>query len=93
MTAATTTATITSVFGTAANLAAFATDAFAVAIDTDGNFTLTFTDADAATAAVEAAKVAAFRTYLRGGGNARNKRAFGSSFAGAKKAIAKAVAA
>lgn len=86
MSNAVTTSPISSQRGSADKLAAIVTDAFTVAINAD-TFTVTFTDAAAAIAAVEQAKDAAFRTYLRNGGNARNRRAVGSQFAAVKKAI------
>ena len=80
-----TTDPLTSSHGTNEKLAGF------VEVKVDGDtFTVSFEDADEALAAVEAAKVEAFRQYLKAGGNPRNSRSFGSQFASVKKAITKA---
>lgn len=80
------TATLTTERRTDEHLAAYSTDAYSVEQVT-GGYVLRFTDADAALAAVEAAKVAAVKGYLRAGGNPRNRRSFGSQFAAVKRAI------
>lgn len=81
-----TTAPISTRYRTNDHLAAFQTEAYSV----DGNgdaFTVSFTDADAAIEAVEQAKLATVANYIRGGGNPRNRRAFGVQFAAVKRAI------
>lgn len=50
-------------------------------------FTVQFEDAAEALAGVAKAKDLAFRSYLKAGGNPRNKRSFASQFAAVTKAI------
>lgn len=88
MTAAHTTAPIESRFRTAEELEGF----LPVTLAEDGTFTVSFDDVESALKAVAKAKDAAWRTYLRNGGNPRNKRAVGAQWAGVTKAITKAAA-
>lgn len=96
-----TTAPISSRFGSRDHLANFPTTAYTViAIEkfdpTTGKFTTTdsfrvsFTDADAALAAVEVAKDETIHRYIASGGNPRNKRAFSTQFAAIKRAVSAA---
>jgi hypothetical protein len=50
-------------------------------------FVVIFDDVDMALDCVKMASARAFANYVRQGGNARNKRAFGSQFAAVTKAL------
>jgi hypothetical protein len=87
-----TTKQLTTSYSTHKHLAEYVTDHYTVNIISDcpqqpSVFTITFESAEKALLAIEKAKAQAFKTYLEGGGNPRNKRSFGSSFASVKKAI------
>ena len=87
-----TTQQITTSFDVHKKLAEYATDHYTVNISLDraqqpSVFTITFENAENALLAIEKAKAQAFKTYLENGGNPKNKRSFGSSFASVKKAI------
>jgi hypothetical protein len=85
-TATTSTAPINSVFNN--ELAAYGIDA----LETDAGFVIRFTDADQCIEAINKAKIAAVASYLKGGGNPRNKRAIGTQYAAMKRAVIKATA-
>lgn len=82
-----TTAPISTNYRTGEELNNFETDAYTVQIINARTYTVSFDDADAAIAAVEAAKIAAVAEYIRNGGNPRNRRGYGSQFAAVKRAI------
>jgi len=82
-----TTAPITTTLQADKHLAQYTTEHYTINTISEGIFTITFNDAFAATWAIDKAKAVAFSAYIKNGGNPRNKRSFGSSFAGAKKAI------
>ena len=87
----TTTKGITSRYRTADMLARYATDSVTVTVTSEdqftNTFTLTFANVDDALALIETTKAAQWADYMKGGGNARNKRAHGTQFAAVKKAV------
>jgi hypothetical protein len=88
----TTTTPLTSQFRTAERIAETVSPEILTINDHGGAFTVSFADPDAAIAAVESAKGAAWSRYVRNGGNPRNKRSHSASFAAIKKAITEASA-
>lgn len=80
-----TTATLTSMHGTARMLA----EQNNITVTELGSnaYTISFNDVDAAIAAIDNAKAQAWSAYLNQGGNPRNKRSFSSQFASTKKAV------
>jgi len=87
MTNTQTTKEITTTFQADKHLAEYLTEHYTINTIADGVFTITFDDAFNALWAIDKAKEVAFRNYCKNGGNPRNKRSFGASFASVKKAI------